>query len=55
VQGDADEVVDSQAVISWAGTLSPAPQLAVLAGVEHFFRGHLHKLRDAVIASMRSG
>lgn len=55
VQGDADEVVDSQAVISWARTLSPAPQLAVLAGVGHFFHGHLHELRDAVIASMRSG
>jgi alpha/beta superfamily hydrolase len=55
VQGDADDVVDPQAVISWARGLVPPPKLAVLAGVGHFFHGHLHELRDTVIDSIRSG
>ena len=55
VQGDADDVVEPQAVIRWAQGLVPPPQLAVLAGVGHFFHGHLHELRDAVIESIRSG
>jgi uncharacterized protein len=55
VQGDADDVVDPQAVIHWARTLAPPPRLAVLQGVGHFFHGHLHELRDAVIESIRSG
>jgi alpha/beta superfamily hydrolase len=55
VQGNADDVVDPQAVISWARGLVPPPRLAVLAGVGHFFHGHLHELRDAVIDSIRSG
>jgi uncharacterized protein len=55
VQGDADDVVDPQAVISWARGLVPPPKLAVLAGVGHFFHGHLHELRDSVIDSIRGG
>ena len=55
VQGDADDVVQPQAVIDWAQGLEPPPQLAVLAGVGHFFHGHLHKLRDVIIDSIRSG
>ena len=55
VQGDADDVVDPQAVISWARNLVPPPRVAVLEGVGHFFHGHLHELREAVIESIRSG
>jgi hypothetical protein len=55
VQGDADEVVDPEAVISWARGLVPPPRLVILQGVGHFFHGHLHELRDAVIESIRSG
>ena len=55
VQGDADDVVEPQAVIHWAQGLVPPPRLAVLAGVGHFFHGHLHELRDVVIDSIRSG
>ena len=55
VQGDADDVVDPGAVIDWARGLLPAPRLVVLPGVGHFFHGHLHELRDAVIDSIRSG
>jgi alpha/beta superfamily hydrolase len=55
VQGDADDVVEPQVVIAWAQSLVPPPKLAVLAGVGHFFHGHLHELRDVVIDSIRSG
>jgi len=49
VQGDADEVVDPQAVIEWGRRQDPAPQLAALAGADHFFNGRLHELRAATI------
>jgi alpha/beta superfamily hydrolase len=55
VQGEADDVVDPSAVIAWARGLTPPPRLVVLPGVGHFFHGHLHELRDAVIESIRSG
>jgi hypothetical protein len=55
VQGDADEVVNSQSVIAWAKTLNPQPRLTVLPGVGHFFHGHLPPLREAVIDAVRSG
>lgn len=55
IQGDADEVVDPQAVIAWASALTPAPSLRVLPGVGHFFHGRLHDLRDAVIDAIRNG
>jgi uncharacterized protein len=48
VQGDADDVVDPEAVLAWAATLRPAPRLIVLPGVGHFFHGHLQELRKAV-------
>jgi alpha/beta superfamily hydrolase len=50
VQGDADEVVDPQAVLSWAARVTPAPAVAVLAGASHFFHGRLPELREAVVA-----
>jgi uncharacterized protein len=55
VQGDADDVVDPQSVISWVGGLKPQPRLVVMPGVGHFFHGRLHELRDAVIDAIRSG
>ena len=48
VQGDADEVIDGALVIDWAKQLDPAPQLAVLPGVGHFFHGHLVALQATV-------
>jgi uncharacterized protein len=53
VQGDADDVVPAEAVIAWARTLSPAPQLAVLHGAGHFFHGRINELRDTVLEFMR--
>lgn len=55
VQGDADDVVDSQSVIDWVGGLEPRPQLLVMPGAGHFFHGRLLELRDAVIDALRSG
>jgi hypothetical protein len=55
VQGDADDVVDPNKVLAWAGRLTPAPRLVVLPGVGHFFHGHLRELRDAVLDAIRSG
>lgn len=49
VQGDHDELVDVAAVRRWAAGYVPAPQLAVLAGAEHFFHGRLGELRGAVL------
>jgi len=54
VQGDADDVVDPNAVTAWAAGLNPAPHLVVLPGVGHFFHGRLQELRDAVSREIRS-
>jgi uncharacterized protein len=48
VQGDADELVDARAVEAFAARLSPPAELRLLAGVGHFFHGHLHELQAAV-------
>lgn len=53
IQGDVDEVVDYKAVIDWARSLSPAPDLAVLPGVGHFFHGRLHELKEAVTSHVQ--
>jgi uncharacterized protein len=55
VQGDADDVVDSQSVIAWVKRLKPQPTLIVMPKVGHFFHGHLPALREAVIDAIRSG
>ena len=54
VQGDADDVIEPDAVLAWASKLSPAPAVSVLAGAGHFFHGRLHALREAVLAFMRA-
>lgn len=48
VQGDADEVVDPDAVAEWVRTLRRPPELRVLRGAGHFFHGRLTELRDIV-------
>ena len=49
VQGDNDELVNAQEVQAWAQSLDPAPEFAMLAGVDHFFHGRLNELRDVVV------
>ncbi|MEO6081417.1 MAG: alpha/beta hydrolase [Steroidobacteraceae bacterium] len=53
VQGDADDVIDGNVVIDWAAQLQPAPTLAVLPGVGHFFHGQLLALQQQVIPFLR--
>lgn len=53
VQGDADDVVDPAAVITWVKSLNPTPRMVVLPGVGHFFHGRLHDLRDVVLDTVR--
>jgi alpha/beta superfamily hydrolase len=48
VQGDADDVVEPASVLDWVKSLPRPPQVAVLAGAEHFFHGRLNELRAAV-------
>ncbi len=55
VQGDADEIVDYRQVQAFAASFAPAPQLQILAGVDHFFHGRLQQLHDAVIAFSSGG
>jgi len=55
VQGDADDVVDPQAVRAWADAHRPKPRLLMLSGVGHLFHGHLVELRDAIETEIRSG
>lgn len=55
VQGDADDVVEPQAVIDWAGKLSPPARLELMPAAGHFFHGKLIELRELVLAEIRSG
>jgi alpha/beta superfamily hydrolase len=48
IQGDQDEVIDAQTVISWARGLATPPEMQVLAGAGHYFHGRLNDLREIV-------
>ena len=48
VQGDADELVDHRAVLEWTTALVPPPRVRILAGVDHYFHGRLHELKDVL-------
>jgi alpha/beta superfamily hydrolase len=52
IQGDADDVVAPDAVLEWVRTLSPVPEVAVLAGAGHYFHGRINELREVVLAFM---
>jgi alpha/beta superfamily hydrolase len=53
-QGDADDVVPPEAVLSWAAkqTANP-PRLHVLSGAGHFFHGRLHELKPLIVEFLR--
>jgi alpha/beta superfamily hydrolase len=55
VQGDQDELVDVELVRRWVTGYVPAPELAVLAGAEHFFHGRLNELRATVLRFLLGG
>ena len=50
VQGDQDEIVDCAAVVAWARSLSPPPEVAILPGAGHFFHGRLQDLKATIAA-----
>jgi uncharacterized protein len=52
VQGDADDVVPPEAVLTWARSLRPAPQIALLPGAGHYFHGRINELREIVVGFM---
>ncbi|MCL7715359.1 alpha/beta hydrolase [Stenotrophomonas mori] len=53
VQGDADEVVDAQAVYTWLETLADPPQLVRMPDTSHFFHRKLIDLRGAIQHEVR--
>jgi len=58
VQGDADEVVPTAAVLAWAAERRPLPgvarpEVSLVPGASHFFHGRINELRDTVLAFMR--
>jgi alpha/beta superfamily hydrolase len=48
VQGDHDDLVDVNDVRRQMTGINPPPRLVVLAGVDHFFHGRLHELKDTL-------
>ena len=48
VQGDADEIVDPQAVYDWIDSLPRKPQLVRMPETSHFFHRKLIDLRGAI-------
>jgi alpha/beta superfamily hydrolase len=48
VQGEADEVVDPQAVFDWIDTLEHKPELVRMPDTSHFFHRRLMDLRGAI-------
>ncbi|QNP39434.1 alpha/beta hydrolase [Lysobacter solisilvae (ex Woo and Kim 2020)] len=57
IQGDADEVVDPQAVYAWLDAIRPqlrlAPELVRMPDTSHFFHRRLMDLRGAIKAGVR--
>ncbi|GAB3511529.1 alpha/beta hydrolase [Pseudoxanthomonas daejeonensis] len=48
IQGDADEIVDAQAVYDWIDALPRKPQLVRMVDTSHFFHRKLIDLRGAI-------
>lgn len=48
IQGDADEIVDAQAVYDWIDSLPRKPQLVRMVDTSHFFHRKLIDLRGAI-------
>ena len=53
IQGEADEVVDAQAVKAWAESLKPPPELVLMPDTSHFFHRKLMDLRGAIKSGVR--
>lgn len=53
VQGEADEVVDPQAVFDWVASMQQPPELVRMPQTGHFFHRRLMDLRGAVKHAVR--
>ncbi|UHQ20461.1 alpha/beta fold hydrolase [Lysobacter sp. KIS68-7] len=53
IQGEADEIVDAQAVKAWAEQLKPPPELVLMPETSHFFHRKLMDLRGAIKSGVR--
>ncbi len=49
IQGLQDEVVPAHAVLDWARSLTPAPEVVALPDVGHYFHQRLPELRAVVV------
>ena len=54
VQGEADEVVEPEAVFAWVDKLDPKPELVRMPDTSHFFHRRLMDLRGAIKHAVRS-
>lgn len=54
IQGEADEVVDPQAVFDWIETLQHKPELIRMPDTSHFFHRRLLDLRGAIKHNIRA-
>lgn len=54
VQGEADEVVDPQAVFAWVAAQPHPPQLVRMPDTSHFFHRRLVDLRGAIRQAVRT-
>jgi alpha/beta superfamily hydrolase len=54
IQGEADEVVDPQAVYDWVASMPQVPELVRMPGASHFFHRKLIDLRGAVRNGVRT-
>ena len=54
IQGEADEVVDPQAVYAWVESLPTPPELVRMPETDHFFHRKLMDLRGAIKHGVRA-
>ncbi len=48
IQGDHDETVSTEKVLTWARAFQPEPSIAVMREADHFYHGRLTELREIV-------
>ncbi len=53
IQGDADEIVEPQAVYDWIDSLDPKPELVRMEDTGHFFHRRLVDLRGVIRNSVK--
>ena len=54
IQGEKDDIVECDSVLSWTKQMSPAPELITLPDAGHFFHGQLNLLKTHVAAFIQA-